>query len=123
MPNPILENQLLKAYADDHWSEESNRDLYALWPRLSAERNINNTQVSNWFMRDGAFLRLKTAELGYTLPRRFTTRYHIQKFRIYINGSNLFAWSKFKLWDPEMAGNGLGYPVQRVVNFGLNVNF
>ena len=122
-PNPILENQLLKAYADDHWSEESNRDLYALWPRLSSERNINNTQVSNWFMRDGAFLRLKTAELGYTLPRRFTTRYHIQKFRIYVNGSNLFAWSKFKLWDPEMAGNGLGYPVQRVVNFGLNVNF
>lgn len=121
-PNPILENQVLKAYADNHWSEEGNRDLLALWPRLSTERNVNNTQLSSWFMRNGSFLRLKTAEIGYTLPRRLTTRLDIQKLRIYMNGSNLFSWSKFKLWDPEMAGNGLGYPVQQVINLGLNVN-
>jgi hypothetical protein len=43
--------------------------------------------------------------------------------RFYVSGSNLFLWSKFKMWDPEMAGNGLGYPIQRVVNLGLNVKF
>jgi TonB-linked SusC/RagA family outer membrane protein len=121
-PNPILENQLLKAYANNHWSEENNRDMYALWPRLSTSRNVNNTQISNWFMRNGSFLRLKSAELGYTLPRRLTSKLDIQKFRIYLSGSNLLSWSKFKLWDPEMAGNGLGYPVQRVINLGLNIN-
>lgn len=121
--NPILENQLLRAYADNHWSEEENRNLYALWPRLSAERNINNTQVSSWFMRDGSFLRLKSAEIGYTMPRHLATRMHMEKLRIYASGTNLYAWSKFKLWDPEMAGNGLGYPVQRVINLGVNVSF
>lgn len=122
-PNPILENQLLKVYADNHWSEENNRNVYALWPRLSVDRNVNNTQVSNWFMRDGSFLRLKSAEVGYTLPKHLTSRFKMQKFRVYASGTNLHAWSKFKLWDPEMAGNGLGYPVQRVLNLGANVTF
>lgn len=120
--NPTLENQLIKAYADDHWSEE-NRDLYALWPRLSVTPNENNNQRSSWFMRDGSFVRLKSAEIGYTLPEHIAERMHMQKFRLYVNGTNLATWSKFKLWDVEMAGNGLGYPIQRVVNVGLNVTF
>ncbi|HMR20161.1 MAG TPA: SusC/RagA family TonB-linked outer membrane protein, partial [Sphingobacterium sp.] len=64
----IGEKQLLKAYADNHWSE-SNRNVMALWPRLTTIEHENNTQVSTWFMRDGAFLRLKNAEFGYTIPR------------------------------------------------------
>lgn len=120
--NPTLQNQMIKAYADDHWSEE-NRNLYALWPRLSTEHNWNNSQVSSWFMRNGAFLRFKSAEIGYTLPKHLTDRMHMQKLRLYINGTNLMTWSQFKLWDVEMAGNGLGYPIQRVVNIGANVTF
>lgn len=122
-PNPILENQLLQAYADSHWSEDSNRDLYALWPRLSTERNVNNSQVSNWFMRDGSFLRLKSVEIGYTMPQDLSQRLYMKQFRFYVSGTNLHAWSKFKLWDPEMAGNGLGYPVQRVINTGVTIGF
>jgi len=61
-------NQLLKAYAEDHWSED-NQNMYALWPRLSPTINENNAQTSTWFMRDGSFLRLKQVELGYTLPK------------------------------------------------------
>lgn len=115
----VYENQLLKAYAEDHWSEE-NQDLYALWPRLStsAVGNDNNSQRSTWFMRDGAFLRLKSVEIGYTFPRLLGT-----KSRLYLTGTNLLTFSKFKLWDPEMGGNGLGYPIQRVFNVGLNVSF
>src|SRR5690606_15736167 len=63
----ILQNQVLKAYADSYWSEE-NRDMYALWPRLSSENgNANNEQVSSWFMRDGSYLRRNPVEVGYTL--------------------------------------------------------
>ena len=118
----IGENALLKAYADSHWSEE-NRDLYAIWPRLSTTPNVNNSVSSTWFMRDGSFLRLKEAEIGYTVPRKFTSRHKIQNIRIYISGRNLVTWSKFKLWDPEMGGNGLGYPVQRIYNGGIQLNF
>ena len=47
----------------------------------------------------------------------------MEKVRFYATGSNLFVLSKFKLWDPELAGNGLGYPNQRVINVGVNVSF
>lgn len=114
------QNQLLQAYADSHWSED-NRNLYALWPRLSttAIGNDNNSQQSTWFMRNGAFIRLKQVEIGYTI-REWA---HMKSLRLYFNGTNLLTWSKFKLWDVEMAGNGLGYPVQRVFNVGALATF
>ena len=74
-------------------------------------------------MRDGTFLRLKTVELGYTFPAEQLRRLRMERLRIYLSGINLLTWSRFKLWDVEMAGNGLGYPVQRVFNLGVNVSF
>lgn len=112
------ETQLLKAYADSYWSED-NRNSYALWPRLSPTVNVNNVQQSNWFMRDGAFLRLKSLEVGYTIPKRTTSAVWLSNARIYFSSLNLFSLSKFKLWDIEMGSNGLGYPVQRTMNVGF----
>lgn len=120
--NTIFTNQLLKAYADSYWSEET-RDLYAIWPRLSTNPISNNTVTSTWFMRNGAFMRLKQVELGYTLPQHVTDRLGMSDLRIYMNGTNLLTWSKFKLWDIEMAGNGLRYPIQQVYNVGLTLTF
>jgi TonB-linked SusC/RagA family outer membrane protein len=117
----VLQNQLLKAYADDHWSEE-NRNLYALWPRLDDQTNSNNSQTNTWFMRDGAFLRLKQIEIGYTLPKDFVNKVRIQSLRIYANGTNLVTWSAFKLWDIEQAGRGLDYPIQKVYNLGIQLS-
>lgn len=120
---PFVSNQqLLKVYADNHWSE-TNRDLYAIWPRLSNVINTNNDRVSTWFMQDGTFLRLKSVELGYSLPTKLSNRLLMENLRFYFSGTNLLTFSKFKLWDPEMAGNGLGYPVQKVMNFGLQISF
>lgn len=116
------ETQLLKAYADSHWSEE-NQNVYAIWPRLSPTINNNNTQTSTWFMRNAAFLRLKQVELGYSLPKRVLDKFSASAFRVYMSGSNLLMFSKFKMWDSEMAGNGLGYPLQKVFNVGVNVTF
>lgn len=121
--HPFVDHtQMLKAYADSYWSEE-NQNIYATWPRLSTYMINNNMQSSTWFMRDGTFLRLKQAEFGYSLPDRFQKRLRASNFRIFVNGSNLLTFSKFGLWDVEMAGNGLGYPIQRVYNVGLQVNF
>jgi hypothetical protein len=120
LPGITLQNQLLKAYADNHWSEE-NRNLYALWPRLDNQLNGNNNQKSTWFMRNGDFLRLKQVEFGYSLPAKIAKRIHLESLRFYSNATNLLTFSKFDLWDVEMGGNGLGYPVQKVINFGVQV--
>ena len=118
----VGDTQLLKDIDESHWSED-NRDIYAFWPRYSAYRNYNNTQVSTWWMRDGSFLRLKQIELGYTLPNIWTEKFHIANFRLYVTGTNLFSWSHFKMWDPEMGSSGLNYPIQRTFNIGVNVTF
>jgi TonB-linked SusC/RagA family outer membrane protein len=131
--SPFVDNtQMLKVYAEDYWSE-SNANIYATWPRLSYDRNTNNVGtldaennpsfLNTWFMRDGAFLRLKQAELGYTFGGKWRDKLRIGNLRFYLSGTNLLLFSRFKLWDVEMAGNGLGYPIQRVVNAGINITF
>tara|TARA_R110002050_G_scaffold300018_1_gene467365 strand:+ start:47313 stop:50540 length:3228 start_codon:yes stop_codon:yes gene_type:complete len=120
--NGSAQNGLLKVIADDHWSE-SNRDSYAFWPRLSDEFNENNNQTSTWWMRDGSFIRLKSIEAGYNVSEKFTSKMGLKSLRVYFSGSNLAVWSKFKLWDPEMGGSGLGYPIQSVYNLGLKIDF
>ncbi|MDR0421608.1 MAG: TonB-dependent receptor, partial [Proteiniphilum sp.] len=118
----INDRSLLKAIAESHWSED-NRDIHAFWPRLSETGVSNNEQSSTWWIRSGAFLRLKTAEAGYTLPKDFVKRVHLQNIRLYASGSNLFLWSAFKLWDIEQSEKAFNYPPQRVVNVGVNIEF
>ncbi len=115
----IAVNQLLTVISDNHWSV-NNRDPYAFWPRLSTLENKNNSQRSTWFMRDGSFLRLKQIDFGYTLPRRFIKKIGFSSIRVYYSGVNLLCFSKFKLWDPELAGNGFNYPLQRTHSVGIN---
>ena len=73
-------------------------------------------------MRDGSFLRLKSVEVGYSLPRHWIKKAGLSQLRIYFSGTNLLTFSKFKLWDPEQAGNGLGYPINKVMNVGFQVS-
>lgn len=115
-------NNLAKIIADSYWSED-NRNASAVWPRLSTTSITNNNQRNTWFMRDGTFLRLKQVEIGYSVPENIIRRLKMSNCRIYLSGTNLFSISKFKDWDVEMAGNGLGYPLQRVFNLGLNLTF
>ena len=118
----ILEVGLARFIADDHWDERS-RNPNSAWPRLSDRVIGNNTQRNTWFMREGAFLRLKSAEIGYLLPNAYIKKAGLASCRLYASGTNLWLWSKFKLWDVEMGSNGLGYPLQRVINLGINLTF
>ena len=118
----IGNNALLSAWANDHWSE-NDRNLYASWPRLSDQLIDNNNRNSTWWLRDGAFLRLKSIEFGYSFTDKLTEKLGFSAGRIYVSGTNLLTFSKFKLWDIEMGGNGLGYPIQKGANLGLNINF
>lgn len=134
----INDAQILQAYADSYWSEET-QNIYAIWPRLDTKINTNNVpgayidsngafqwasdQRNTWFMRNGSFLRLKQLEFGYTIPEQITEKIGMNNLRFYVSGTNLLLFSKFKMWDVEMAGNGLGYPIQRVINLGVNFTF
>lgn len=122
--SPFIGNQsaLLQAYADSHWSE-ANRNTQALWPRLSTSIIENNNKRSTWFMQNGGFLRLKSLEFGYRIPKHILAKAHVSDLRLYLSGTNLLTFSKFKMWDPEMGGNGLGYPIQRVFNAGVQLSF
>jgi TonB-linked SusC/RagA family outer membrane protein len=113
---------LLSSIANDHWSED-NRNPYAFWPRLSTQIQGNNTQTSTWWLRNGSFVRLKSAEIGYNFTKKQLKSIHLNSARIYLNGLNLLTLSSFKLWDPEMGTSGLGYPIQKVFNVGLRVEF
>lgn len=114
---------LLNFIPESVWTE-TNRDVYASWPRLSpdvagaAVGNNNNFVRSNYWMRSASYIRLKSVEMGYKLPDIKGV-----SSRIYASGTNLLTLSDFKLWDPEMRGNGLAYPLQRVFNVGLQMNF
>lgn len=116
------ESGLAKFIADDYWSETS-QNPFAGWPRLSTYRIDNNNQRNTMFMRNGSFLRLKSVELGYSLPANLTNLLRLGSCRFYLSGTNLWLLSKFNLWDVEMGGNGLAYPIQRVYNIGVNVSF
>jgi TonB-linked SusC/RagA family outer membrane protein len=106
--------------ARDSWTE-SHPDVHAFWPRLSPDDIPNNTVQSTWWLRDGSFIRLKTIEMGYELPGMH--KIFLQSARLYLSVENVFYFSKFKLWDPEVGGNGLGYPLNRRFNIGLSLNF
>jgi TonB-linked SusC/RagA family outer membrane protein len=116
------QNGLLQVVANDHWSE-NNRNSYAFWPRLNNNFSENNDQPSNWWLRNGAFMRLKSAEIAYNISNSLLKKLHLGNGRIYINGINLLTISAFKLWDPEMGASGLGYPVQKVLNAGMSIGF
>ncbi|MBD3591927.1 TonB-dependent receptor [Bacteroides sp. GM023] len=99
--------------AEGRWTEE-NPNPNATYPRLSVIDNPNNTVPSTYWMRNGAFLKLKNAEIGYT--HKF--------FRVYLSGSNLLTFSPFKYWDPEMGGgSGMSYPTARTFNIGFQLTF
>lgn len=117
-----IETGLAKFIADDYWSDLSPNPQ-AGWPRLSNYRISNNTQTSTWWMRKGDFLRLKSVEVGYALPQNLINNLNLDQVRFYLSGTNLALFSDFNLWDIEMGGNGLGYPLQKVFNFGINVSF
>lgn len=98
------------------------------YPRLSTGSGgagaSNNSQSSTWWLRDGSFLRLKSIEIGYSLPKSLLQKSFIKSLRFYAAGNNLLQFSPFKLWDPEKgSSDGSGYPLNRMFSIGFNANF
>ena len=111
----------------DRWTEE-NPDQNAFYPRLSygseTTSNINNFQKSTWWVRNMNFLRLKTLQISYNLPKPWVNKVHLKNAAVYVMGTNLFTLSRFKLWDPELnTDNGAFYPNTTSYSVGINFTF
>lgn len=119
---------------NDRWHHEDIFDPTSPWvpgsrPALRYDSYAEGGSYYRWnsyFMQNISYLRLKNIEIGYTLPKAWTEKLAIEKFRIFVTGTNLFSFDNMKKFglDPEQAeNNGVSYPVHRVYTVGFNLNF
>ena len=109
----------------NRWTPETAAT--ATYPALHyGIHNNNKQQYSSLFLYDASYIRLKNIEIGYTLPKAWTSKAGIQSVRIYAQGQNLLTFDRLGDvdMDPEIKnGDGSWFPVQRVVNLGINMTF
>ena len=119
----------------DRWRSEDNPGNGQV-NRANRKTKGNNGRTSTWHIEDGSYLRLQNLSLGYTLPSSLTQRFHIQKLRAYVSGQNLYTWTNYSGYNPEVSlrhgeskatltpGEDYGtYPLARTFTFGLNITF
>jgi len=96
------------------------------------DNEVGDTYIHSWAVEDGSFLKLSNVTLGYTFPKAWLKKLGVSKLRLYATGSNLFTWTKYSGFDPEVStmGNGLtpgvdfgAYPKSRSFVFGINLAF
>lgn len=114
----------------DYWTPENpNAQFPRIFPGGGA---LNNQQISDFYMRNNSYLRLKNLEIGYTLPKQFVKSLSVEKIRLYYSGQNLFTYAPDlkELMDPEMISSseylnarGWSVPQQRVNSIGLSISF
>lgn len=108
----------------NRWTPETAAT--ATYPALHYGIHNNKQQYSSLFLYDASYIRLKNVEIGYTLPKAWTSKAGIQSVRIYAQGQNLLTFDRLGDvdMDPEIKnGDGSWFPVQRVVNLGINMTF
>ncbi|WP_423737508.1 TonB-dependent receptor [Chitinophaga caseinilytica] len=108
---------------DDRWTKENPRQD-AWYPRLTVANSSDNNYVdSDWWLKDGSFMRLKQASISYNIITSANHIKGISNLQVYANGTNLLTFSKFKLWDPELGSYGARYPYSRTITLGLRAQF
>jgi hypothetical protein len=117
----VAQNQLKSTM--NRWT--GNGTSYTM-PRAVFNDPNKNTRVSDRYIEDGSYLRIKNVTLGYTLPKAVMERIKMQSARFYVSAQNLFTFTDYSGIDPEVPGNGIDwsvYPITRTVSFGINFNF
>ncbi|MEP6682136.1 MAG: SusC/RagA family TonB-linked outer membrane protein [Parafilimonas sp.] len=112
-------NQQAYTYTVGRWTPETG--TASTFPRLTPGTNANNDVSSTYWQHNGDYFRLKNAEIGYTVPFKLTNHLKLQSIRVFANGLNLLTHSNFSRVDPEVYWQT--YPIECVINFGINVKF
>ena len=113
-----------KEWLTDRWTGPGTSNTL---PRITFNEtgDSQNRRGNTWFLQNATYLRLKNLTLGYSLPKNIISKIRCEEVRIYFSGDNLALFSNYKYLDPERAGDGnfAQYPANRIVSFGLNVEF
>lgn len=111
------------SYFENRWISATETPE-ALFPRAFDRDDTFNSKDSDFWLKNAAFIRLKTVELAYNIPSKMLEKFHMTNLRVYVSGYNLFSIDKIKIQDPEgTSAGGMYYPQQRVYNVGLNISF
>lgn len=108
----------------NYWSEKntSERNAQVFYPRLTYTNASANYAMSDYWLFNGRYFRMKNVTFGYTLPQSWTEKVTVKQARIYVAANDLFCISQFpKGWDPEMGSSS--YPITTSILFGLSINF
>ena len=110
-------------YAFDAWTPETAET--ATYPRLTTTANTNNRRMSDFWVMDGSFIRVKNIVVAYNFPEKVLKKTGIQGAKVYASGYNLFTFDKVKDFDPEPEPYFAfyAYPNNRTISFGLNLTF
>lgn len=118
----------LPAWYMDRWTGEGTSNKYPRLASSGADAN-QNWRISDLYIHDGAFTRIKNIQLGYTLPQAITRKATIERLRLWVGAENLFTFTKYNGFDPEIADkqNGVSimgnYPIARTINCGVGITF
>ena len=112
----------------NRWTGEGTSDKY---PRVTfSDNNLNGKTVSDFYIQDGSFVRLRNITLGYSLPNSITDAIKLTRLRLYVSAENLYTFTRYTGYDPEIGGgvfdNGIDrgiYPQPRTIMTGINVTF
>ncbi|MEN7547730.1 SusC/RagA family TonB-linked outer membrane protein [Rapidithrix thailandica] len=121
----MWQNSVFDAHLD-YWSPDNPNAFYPK-PYMSGE-HTKNTKTQTKYLENGAYMRLKNIQIGYTLPSSLLNKIGLENARVYFSGENLLTFTKLtKLFDPETVGGAWGsgkiYPLQKVLSMGVNVSF
>lgn len=108
----------------DYWSSKntSEENQHVKYPRLTNSGKKVNNAMSDYWLFNGRYLRMKNLTIGYTLPSDLLNKMHVESIRFYVSGSDLFCISNYPSgWDPEVSASG--YPITTSVLLGVSVNF
>lgn len=114
--HPFVGNNSITPFSVNSWTPATAAT--ATTPRLSTLANLNNYQESDFWQRNGNFLKLRSIELGYTFPKTGLIQ-KIDAIRLFVSGTNLFTWGKIKGLEAENLS--MGYPLTKVVSFGVKI--
>jgi TonB-dependent starch-binding outer membrane protein SusC len=121
----FLYHENLQAAALDRWHGEGTSFTQ---PRVYWRADPgNNNENSDFFVKDGSYIRLKNLQVGYTLPAKWLEKVQISRLRVYVGGTNLFTITKYPGFDPEIAAEtsdsyGWDYPMSKTMIIGLNLD-
>ncbi len=121
-----IANANYQTAALNRWTGEGTSNTY---PRLiDGDPNGNYSRLSGFYLQDGDYFRIKTVQIGYTIPKEVTSQAKIEGARIYVTGENLFTFTKYTGYDPEIGGGALSidrgqYPQARSFMLGVNLEF